>query len=92
VSTASVTFHRRAEDALANRQLNATLRRVTARILDSRAAGLGRLPEPDVWRDHGRAIRAHTLAHLDRYLDEFVANVELRGGGAGDRRDDADGT
>lgn len=80
MSTASVTFHRRAEDALANRQLNATLRRVTARILDSRAAGLGRLPEPDVWRDHGRAIRAHTLAHLDRYLDEFVANVELRGG------------
>src|SRR5690606_25435219 len=75
-----VTFHRRAEDALANAQLNDTLRRVTARILDSRAAGLARLPDADAWRDRGREIRAHTLAHLDRYLDQFVDSVEARGG------------
>jgi L-lactate dehydrogenase complex protein LldF len=73
-------FRRRAEDALANVHLNSTLRRVTARILDSRSAGLDRLPGSDDWRDHARAIRAHTLAHLDRYLDEFVTNVEALGG------------
>lgn len=73
-------FHRRAEDALANAQLNDTLRRVTSRILDSRLAGLDRLPASDDWRDHARTIRAHTLAHLDRYIDEFVTNVEALGG------------
>lgn len=73
-------FHRRAEDALADTHLNSTLRRVTARILDSRSAGLDRLPESDDWRDHARSIRAHTLANLDTYLDQFVTNVEARGG------------
>ena len=73
-------FHRRAEDALADAHLNSTLRRVTTRIQDSRAAGLDRLPASDDWRDHARAIRAHTLAHLDRYVDQFVTNVEALGG------------
>ncbi|ODS52862.1 MAG: iron-sulfur cluster-binding protein [Acidobacteria bacterium SCN 69-37] len=73
-------FHQRTEAALADAHLNQTLRRVTARVLDSRTAGLERLPASDDWRDHARRIRAHTLAHLDRYLDEFVTNVEARGG------------
>lgn len=73
-------FHRRTEDALANAQLNGTLRRVTSRILDSRQAGLDRLGSADDWRDRARRIRAHTLAHLDRYLDQFVTSVEARGG------------
>jgi len=73
-------FLRRAEDALGNAHLNSTLRRVTTRIQDSRNAGLDRLPGADDWRDHARAVRAHTLAHLDRYLDQFVTNVEALGG------------
>jgi L-lactate dehydrogenase complex protein LldF len=73
-------FLRRAEDALADAHLNSTLRRVTTRIQDSRTAGLDRLPDADNWRDHARAVRAHTLAHLDRYLDQFVTNVEALGG------------
>ena len=31
-------------------------------------------------RDRARAVRADVIAHLDRYLDEFAASVERRGG------------
>lgn len=80
MNAAPLTFHRRTEDALADRQLNGTLRRVTARILESRTAGLERLPGSDEWRDHARGIRAHTLSKLDQYLDQFVTSVEANGG------------
>lgn len=80
MSVSPLSFHRRAEDALADTHLGPTLRTVTGRILDSRQAGLDRLPDADDWRDHARAIRAHTLSQLDRYLDQFVENVEALGG------------
>lgn len=80
MTVAPLPFHRRAEDALADTHLGASLRAVTARILDSRQAGLDRLPDADLWRDHARRIRAHTLSRLDHYLDQFVENVEARGG------------
>lgn len=73
-------FDRRAEDALANTELRATLRTVTTAILGYRKAGLERLPDADAWRDHARRIRAHTLARLDAYLDQFTDAVEARGG------------
>lgn len=80
MNAAPVTFHGRSEKALADSHLNATLRNVTSRILDARAAGLSKLPGSDDWRDHGRRIRAHTLSQLDRYLELFVTNVQARGG------------
>ncbi len=36
------------------------------------APRLASLEGADALRDHARAIRAHTLAQLDRYLDQFV--------------------
>jgi L-lactate dehydrogenase complex protein LldF len=75
-------FDQRTADALADGQLRTTLRSVTEVILGSRRAGLGRLDDSDAWRDHARRIRAHTLSRLDHYLDQFVANVEARGGHA----------
>jgi L-lactate dehydrogenase complex protein LldF len=74
------TFYGRADKALADHQLRGALRSVTDRVKDARNAGLGRLPESDAWRDHARAIRAHTLTRLDHYLDEFTQAVEARGG------------
>jgi L-lactate dehydrogenase complex protein LldF len=73
-------FAQRTADALADTQLRHTLRTVTTAILGYRKAGLGRLPASDDWRDHARRIRAHTLANLDRYLDQFADAVEARGG------------
>lgn len=77
---APVSFHRRTEEALGNARLRGALRSVSARVLASRAAALEELPSADGWRDHARRIRAHTLARLDTYLDQFIAAVEARGG------------
>jgi L-lactate dehydrogenase complex protein LldF len=75
-----VRFHKRVEDALANKDLAAVIRRTTTRSLDARTAALANLAGADDWRDRARAIRADTLAHLDRYLEQFIAAVEARGG------------
>ena len=74
------SFDRRTADALGDARLRTTLRTVTTAILGYRRAGLGRLTDADAWRDHARRIRAHTLARLDTYLEQFVDNVEARGG------------
>ena len=31
-------------------------------------------------RDHAKRIKEHTLAHLDRYLEQLEASVQQRGG------------
>jgi L-lactate dehydrogenase complex protein LldF len=77
---APASFHRRAADALRDATLRGALSSVTARVLASRSAALEELPAADIWRDHARRLRAHTLARLDTYLDQFVAAVEARGG------------
>ena len=77
---APVSFHRRAEEALGNARLRGALRSVSSRVLASRAVALEELPAADSWRDHARRIRAHTLARLDTYLDQFISAVEARGG------------
>jgi L-lactate dehydrogenase complex protein LldF len=82
VSAQLKPFSERTADALADTRLRTTLRTVTTAILGYRRAGLGRLDEADAWRDQARRIRAHTLARLDSYLDQFVSNVEARGGHA----------
>src|SRR5690606_25260734 len=38
------------------------------------------LPDSDATRDLARQIRAHAIAHLDRYLAEFEANLTANGG------------
>jgi L-lactate dehydrogenase complex protein LldF len=81
-ASARQPFDRRAADALGDERLRTTLRTVTSAILGYRRAGLGRLTDSDAWRDHARRIRAHTLARLDTYLEQFVENVEARGGHA----------
>jgi len=80
MSTTSASFYRRTEDALADATLRGTLQRITGRILESRRSALDNLADADAWRDRARAIRAHTLSRLDDYLDQFVSNVETRGG------------
>jgi L-lactate dehydrogenase complex protein LldF len=75
-------FEQRTAEALADTRLRTTLRTVTTAILGYRRAGLSRLDDSDAWRDQARRLRAHTLSRLDFYLDQFVSNVEARGGHA----------
>lgn len=77
---APVTFYDQVEDALANPQLQKALNIFTTQFIRNRTLAMAGLPEAEALRDHARRIRAHTLAHLDRYLAQFAAAVEQHGG------------
>jgi L-lactate dehydrogenase complex protein LldF len=80
MTASQVTFYERVEDALNNNQLHVALNIATTRFVESRAKAFGTLPEGERLRDHARRIRAHTIANLDRYLDQFATSVERLGG------------
>ncbi len=60
--------------------LHKALRRATDRFGVNRIKMLATLPDAEEARDRARAIRRHTIANLDRYLSQFVENVERSGG------------
>src|SRR5438876_5896863 len=45
-----------------------------------RRQAIDRLPEFEALREEGKAIKDHTLAHLDFYLERYEANVTASGG------------
>src|SRR5580698_3417262 len=45
-----------------------------------RAEAIARLPEFEALRDQGKAIKDHTIAHLDYYLELYERNVVAAGG------------
>ncbi len=76
----NVTFHERVEGALRDEILHTALDRATGRFQNLRVTALASLPDAERVRDRARLIRAHTLAHLDTYLEQFAAKVEQAGG------------
>ena len=42
--------------------------------------GFAELAGSDALRDHAKQIKEHTLAHLDRYLEQLEASVQKVGG------------
>lgn len=79
-TTSNITFYERVEDALQDTQARGAFDRATKRFTTLRAAAFTTLPEGEAVRDQARAIRAHTLSHLDQYLAQFAAAVEKAGG------------
>ena len=73
-------FYVRVEDSLANRQQRAAFDRASTRFSELRRVALDGLPEAEAVRDRARLIRAHTVAHLDRYLAQFETAVTAAGG------------
>jgi L-lactate dehydrogenase complex protein LldF len=72
-------FKENAHDALVDTRLQGALvhaRNFTVR----RAAAAQRLPEFEALRDGARAIKDHTLAHLDLYLEAYERKVRESGG------------
>ena len=69
-----------ARHALADTQLRRNLGRATRTIRAKRAAVVGELPDWEALRDAGEAIKAETMAHLDRYLEQLEEQVTARGG------------
>jgi len=69
-----------ARRALADTQLRRNLGQATATIRAKRAAVVAELPDWEELREAGRAIKAATMQHLDRHLEELEARVTERGG------------
>lgn len=76
---APLPFYARARQAIADPDLQVALDRATGRMVVARRQALALIPDGEAARDHARRIRAHTIANLGRYLDEFVAAATAAG-------------
>ncbi len=66
--------------ALADAKLQASLARFKQGFPVKRRAAFDRLPEYEALRDAAVAIKDHTLANLDEYLERFEARLKAAGG------------
>jgi len=75
----SETFPANVGAALADATLRGALARATDLFAERRASAIGAVPDWEDLREQARAVKAHTLAHLHRYLEEFTAKAEAAG-------------
>jgi len=73
-------FLNAAQQALADPPLQAALVRLTTTLMAGNRRGYAALADIDDLRDHAKRIKEHTLAHLDRYLEQLEASVQKHGG------------
>src|SRR5689334_17799737 len=66
--------------ALADEPLQAALIRLTGTLMAGNRRGYAALADSDRLRDHAKQIKEHTLAHLDRYLEQLESSVIRLGG------------
>ena len=69
-----------ARAALADTQLRRNLGKATRTIRAKRAAVVAELPDWEDLRAAGQAIKQHTLAYLDYYLEQLESRVQEHGG------------
>jgi len=79
VTPTTETFKENARAALADRSLARALAGLPGGLVAQRTAAKARVPEFEALREAARAIRDHTLAHLDLYLEAFAAKAEAAG-------------
>lgn len=77
---ASATFPKNARAALANPPLLKAIAHIEETLVSGRRRAIDALPEFEALRDAGRDLKAHTLAHLDLYLEAFERKVVEAGG------------
>src|SRR5579862_8869823 len=66
--------------ALTDPNLQAALVRLTGTLMAANRRGYAALADSDKLRDHAKQIKEHTLAHLDRYLEQLEASIHRLGG------------
>src|SRR3954449_12754432 len=71
----SHAFPENARAELGNATLQRALGMARTGFPARRAQAVARLPEFEALREEGRAIKDHTLAHLDFYLELYERNV-----------------
>src|SRR6478672_4836066 len=76
------TFVANYRRALTNQTLQRALSTATDKALDARQIAIENVGEVnwEALRQRARAIKEHSINHLDYYLERFAANVERRGG------------
>ena len=80
MDVATQQFKTNAAAALKDPDLQASLDRMRAGFIGKRRKAAERLPEFETLRDEAKAIKDHTLANLDFYLEHFEKNVVDAGG------------
>ncbi|HEX6092332.1 MAG TPA: (Fe-S)-binding protein, partial [Dongiaceae bacterium] len=76
----SHAFKDNAHRALGDPQLQQAMSHVKKNFISKRTSAAARLPEFEALRDEARAIKDHTLANLDIYLEAFETKVKAAGG------------
>src|SRR5215208_3720763 len=74
-----IRFRDNATVALADVQLRGALKNATSLFGERRKQAAASLPNWEELRSQARAIKDEVLLHLDRYLEEFARNAEVRG-------------
>ena len=74
-----VSVKKRAELALNDDFLRKAVKFTTERLRNGKKSASEEHGNWDEWRERGRQIRLHTIAHLDYYLNEFVNNARANG-------------
>jgi L-lactate dehydrogenase complex protein LldF len=69
-----------AHTLLEDTQLRKNVRHATEIIQAKRGRVVAEMPDWQALREAGQALRAHTMAHLDFYLEEFERNCTAAGG------------
>ncbi len=76
----SPRFKTNAHEALRNPSLQKAMGNVERNFIGRRQASADALPEFEALRDSSRDIKAHTLKHLDLYLEAYERKVTEAGG------------
>jgi len=80
MEVASKRFKPAARAALLDTRLQSALENIQTGFPGKRARAIDGLPEWPEIREHGTAIRDHTIAHLETYLERFERRVTESGG------------
>jgi len=75
-----LAFKANARRALADRDLDTALGRMTSGLVPNRARAVAALPEFEALRDRARELKDHVLVNLDHYLERFETNCLASGG------------
>jgi len=73
------SVRQRAVRALADDFLRGAVKRTTERLRAGKKSASEDLGRWEDWRERGRQIRLHTIAHLDHYLRVFAENARANG-------------
>jgi L-lactate dehydrogenase complex protein LldF len=74
-----LSLKERSQHALDDEFLRSAVRFTTERLRSKKKASTEQFGNWEEWRERGRQIRAHTIANLDYYLDQFTTRLEKAG-------------